>query len=188
MSQEPRVPIDERGNKLFPTGTVYYSRNAHGFLAAGRQDEGVLPLSGVSGRVKYSLSKSGVMRFRDETGVFIPTGFALNRARTNFGTGRINVQDERFEGDPRGVRPPGDSQFVERQTILMPDGTVKVIEVNHGIGQRFDDTKQGKQWWRKMKEALGDEGKKKTSTQMHAMIVQDEILIRTNLGPVAQGG
>ena len=188
MSEEPRVPIDERGGKLFPVGTVYYSRNTHGFLAAGREGEGALPLSGVSGRVRYSIASNGVTRFRDETGVFIPTGFALNRAHTNFGSGAIRIQEERYTGDPRGVRPPGDSQFVERQTILLPDGTIKVIEINHGIGQRFDDAKQGKQWWRKMKEALGDEGKKKTSGQMHAFVVQDEIIIRTNLGPAAQGG
>lgn len=187
MIDVPRVPIDERGGKLFPEGTVYYSQRDRGFYAAGRQDEGFLPLSAVSGRVSYSQSASGIVRFRDETGVFIKTAtFRLNTG-TNFNAGTLQIMESKYEGDPRGVPIGPDSQWVERQTILMPDGKVKVIEINHGIGNKYDEVKQGKQWWRKMKDALGEDGSKITSSQMHAFVQSQEVILRTNMGPLGPG-
>ncbi len=187
MSDEPRVPIDERGGRLFPRGTIYYSRTARGFLEAGAEGEGVLPLGRVSGNVNYYTAPNGVSRLRDQTGVFIPTGVFLPGANTNFGVGTIRITEEVVIGDAYAVRVQNNQQMVERQTLLMPDGTVKVIEINHGIGKRFDDLKQGKQWYRKMKEALGDQYGGETSRELHAFIMQDRIILRTNLGPV-QGG
>lgn len=188
MSEEPRVPIDERGGKLFRVGTVYYSNVNRGFMSAGFESEGTLPLSAVSGRVSYTTLKDGIARFRDETGVFVTTKVFKVTQGTNFGSGTIQIQDEKFYGDPRGIRPPLDSQFVERQTILMPNGKVRVVEINHGIGQKYDEMRQGKQWWRKMRDALGDEGQNIGSRQMHAFVVGHEVIIRSNLGPAGLGG
>lgn len=187
MIDYPKVPIAERGGRLYPEGTVYYSRQNQGFLAAGRESEGFLPLSAISGRVSYASGSTGIMRMRDETGVFLPTSSFLASTTLTFGHGTLSIQDTKAIGDPTGLRPGGDSQWVERFTLLMPDGKVKVVEVNHGIGKAYDETKQGKQWWRKMKEALGEDGKKIGSGEMKPFIQSSEVIKRTNLGPLGQG-
>ena len=183
-----RVPIDERGGKRYLPGTVYYSKREGGFLAAGSEHEGVLPIGSVSGRLSYSIDKYGVARFRDETGVFVKTGVFIRSAGTHFRTGLLDIRDFPVTGDPRGQKPGPDAQFVERITVLMPDGKVKVIEVNHGIGTAYNENKQSKQWYRKMKEALGEEGDRLTTRQMQAFVNKHEVILRKNLGPIGQGG
>lgn len=177
------VEVGERGGKRYPPGTVYYSKEAGGFLAAGAEEEGVLSLSQVSGRVTYSIDSKGVARFRDETGVFVKTSIFLRSAGTQFHSGLIEIQEYAVSGNPVGQNPGLDGQFVERITILKENGQVEVVEINHGIGNTFNTERQGKQWWRKMREALGEEGKKLTSSEMQAFVVTREVILRENLGP-----
>lgn len=187
MSDQPRVPITERGGKTFPFGTVYYSREQNAFLAAGREGEGPLSVGEVSGRVSYSVSNTGVARFRDETGQFIRTGSFLASSGVQFGHGLINIHEVKSHPDI-GTPAGPDSQWVERTTLLLPNGKVKVVEINHGIGGDFEPQKQGKQWWRKVRDALTEEGKKApTYNEVKAAIQSRETLLRINLGPLGQG-
>jgi hypothetical protein len=187
MSQNPVVPIPERGGKSYQFGTVYYSRTDKAFYAAGRENEGPLSVGQVSSRVTYFTSSNGVARFRDETGVFIPTGVFRASAGTKFGSQFLNVTEAKARpeiGTPSGP----DAQFVERFTLLMPDGKVKVVEVNHGIDGEYDPQRQSKQWWRKMREAIEEEtGEKPTYNEVLGVIQSREVIARFNLGPAAQG-
>lgn len=188
MSQIPRVPIPERGGRSFEAGTVYYSRTDKAFYAAGSEEEGPLSIGQVSNRISYNVSGTGVARFRDETGQFIPTGVFRASSGTQFGHGLLNIHEVKSRPDI-GTPSGPDGQFVERTTLLLPNGKVKVVEINHGIDSEFDPQKQAKQWWRKVKQALEEEtGERVTYNEVKAAIQSREVLFRLNLGPLGQGG
>jgi hypothetical protein len=165
---------------------VYYSANENAFLAAGREDEGPLTTDQVSGRISYSVSSTGVARFRDETGVFIRTSSFRGSAGVRFGFGGLNVTEVPAHPDI-GLEAGDDQQWVERTTILTPNGKVKVVETKHGIGGPYDPEAQAKQWWRKASQAVEEEtGERPTYNELKAMIQSREVLLWVNLGPLGQ--
>jgi hypothetical protein len=200
MSSIPRVPIPDRGGNEYAEGTVYYSRTDKVFYAAGRESEGPLSVNQVSGKVFATVSDTGVARYRDQTGTFIPTGVFRPTSGVTFGSGFLQVHEVISHPDI-GTPAPPDGQWVERVEILIPqepqkrpDGSiyfppdkVKVIEVNHGIGNDFDPQTQSKQWWRKVKTALEEEtGTKASYNEVKAAIQSRATILRLNLGPIGQ--
>lgn len=178
-----RVPIPGRGQRLFRAGTVYWNAKERAFFRAGFEAEGPLPIDQVSGKLSWQIVARSRTQFRDQTGAFVSENVFLSGSGVDFGLRAVRIRETLIGLPEGGVRPGPDAQFVERITVLGRDGRVHVVNINHGLNNRWDETRQAKQWWRKMRDATSDEEGQLSYDELRGSVLFKQYIHQENLGP-----
>ena len=88
-----------------------------------------------------------------------------------------------FQGDITGFDPQPNQEIVERVIFINQDGTLRVVNISYGYGQKYDPASKaaGGLWARGAADALGlKEGERLPTTDLKQAEVLREFIIKTS--------